>query len=78
MLSHRTCRATPLTPGIYETIEADRADTVVLGLSYATIVLTAGQTTMQGATWASGDGAHVPWNELLGADPQLLADRLLT
>lgn len=39
-----------LTPGIYETtgtIEVDRADTVVLGLGYATIVPTAGQTAMR-------------------------------
>jgi hypothetical protein len=39
-----------LTPGVYEldqTIEVDRADTVVLGLGYATIVPTAGQTAMR-------------------------------
>ncbi|GAA4698620.1 F5/8 type C domain-containing protein [Promicromonospora umidemergens] len=39
-----------LTPGIYETdqtIEVDRAGTVVLGLGYATIVPTAGQTAMR-------------------------------
>src|SRR5690606_32070946 len=39
-----------LTPGVYETtgtIEVDRAGTVVLGLGYATIVPTAGQTAMR-------------------------------
>ncbi|WP_313661807.1 discoidin domain-containing protein [Cellulosimicrobium cellulans] len=39
-----------LTPGVYqldETIEVNRADTVVLGLGYATIVPTAGQTALQ-------------------------------
>jgi hypothetical protein len=39
-----------LTPGVYEldeTIEVDRSDTVVLGLGYATIVPTAGQTAMR-------------------------------
>ncbi|MBD5785429.1 discoidin domain-containing protein [Cellulosimicrobium terreum] len=39
-----------LTPGIYhldETIEVNNADTVVLGLGYATIVPDAGQTAMQ-------------------------------
>ncbi|MFC4629119.1 discoidin domain-containing protein [Promicromonospora alba] len=39
-----------LTPGVYEldeTIEVDRPDTVVLGLGYATIVPTAGQTAMR-------------------------------
>ncbi|MDR7382797.1 discoidin domain-containing protein [Promicromonospora iranensis] len=39
-----------LTPGVYEldgTIEVNRADTVVLGLGYATIVPTAGQTAMR-------------------------------
>ncbi|NUU16611.1 discoidin domain-containing protein [Cellulomonas humilata] len=39
-----------LTPGIYtldKTIDVNRADTVVLGLGYATIVPTAGQTAMK-------------------------------
>ncbi|KQY46869.1 discoidin domain-containing protein [Cellulomonas sp. Root137] len=39
-----------LTPGIYtldKTIDVTRADTVVLGLGYATIVPTAGQTAMK-------------------------------
>ncbi len=39
-----------LTPGVYEldrTIAVDRADTVVLGLGYATIVPTKGQTAMR-------------------------------
>ncbi|MEU4365285.1 discoidin domain-containing protein [Promicromonospora sp. NPDC023987] len=48
-----------LTPGIYEldaTVEVDRADTVVLGLGYATIVPTAGQTAMR---VADVDGVRV-------------------
>ncbi|WP_029290792.1 discoidin domain-containing protein [Cellulomonas sp. HZM] len=39
-----------LTPGVYEltkTIEVNRADAVVLGLGYATVVPTAGQTAMR-------------------------------
>ena len=48
-----------LTPGIYEldkTIQVNRAGTVVLGLGYATIVPTAGQTAMK---VADVDGVRV-------------------